>query len=151
MPRAVAGALANREALATIARLEEGPWKPLGAFDEFKDSFAGAPPPPPTDAQFATARAGSETNGMAVAGLVCSILGFLCCCPFVGSILGITFSVIGLNQINAQPSRYSTSPVIAKVGIGIGVAGLVFSLIGLAWNVATGAFHGILQALKAGR
>lgn len=66
----------------TVARFEDGPWKPLRAFPEFAADLAAAPPalatgaPPPTGAG---APAGHIPNY-----LVPAILVTLCCCLPLG-------------------------------------------------------------------
>src|SRR4051812_13376855 len=60
-------------------------WIQLGTVPAFDPSFS----PPPT---FTTpySYSGGGSNGMATAGLVCGILGLLCCC------FGPLFSLLGL-------------------------------------------------------
>ena len=53
-----------------------------------------------------------KTNGMAVAGFVCSLI---VCWP-----LGLIFSIIGMNQTKADPSQG---------GRGLAIAGLVISIV----------------------
>ena len=110
--------------------LEQGgtDWKPLSAFPEF--AGISAPPlmrsgPPP----FPSAGAHPLKNsGMAVAGLVCSVLGLMCCGP-VGSILGLVFSSIGLMEINRNRTQLT--------GKSMAVAGIILSVVGLLVFVAT--------------
>ncbi|EEF59882.1 DUF4190 domain-containing protein [Pedosphaera parvula] len=101
-------------------------WIQLGTLREFSTSFF----PPPT---FTTpySYSGGGTNSMATAGLVCGILGLLCCCfgPLF-SILGLVFSWIALNQINHDPLQRGRSIAIAGLVLSIlGLIGLVFSLL----------------------
>jgi len=143
----------------TIARFEEGAWKPLSTFDEFKDALAasapvGAIPPPagtPPVASSATTSpppAGAyvvtrETNQMAVWALVLSILGLFCCpcLPLVGLILGI----ISLGQINENPHKYSTDASLAKIAIGIAVVAL---LIHCGWGFFFNGFNQLGRQFK---
>ena len=60
-----------------------------------------------------------RTNGMAIAGLVMSLL---CCSP-----LGIIFSSIAISQINRDPNQDGKG--IATAGLVIGIIGAVFGLI----------------------
>lgn len=133
----------------TIARFEDGAWKPLATFDEFKSAFGSptpsVPPPPPGSAetpliQTTYVSPGSEpppfsgvgsqraTNVPAVLGIIFPIV--CCCCAYVGPILGLVFSAIGLSQIKANPNKYSTSDVLPKIGIGISIAILILHIVG---------------------
>jgi Domain of unknown function (DUF4190)/GYF domain 2 len=119
----------------TIGRLGDGPWKPLGTFPEFASAFGAVPPPsssasppsagPPPPALREAALAGRPvpTSGMAIAGLVCSVLGLFCCGPLFSTV-GLILSVLALSQINQNPSQYA--------GKGIAVAGIVLALVGYA-------------------
>lgn len=113
----------------TLVRLDDGPWKPLSTFPEFSAAFSSTPPPtapllsstPPLPLSDAASSGVPATSGMAIAGLVCSILGLFCCGPIL-STLGLVFSVMALSQINQNPLKYT--------GKGIAVAGIVISLAG---------------------
>jgi hypothetical protein len=119
----------------TIARLDEGPWKPLGTFPEFASllgtttaplSSSSLPPlstPPQVPLGGALASGSPPTSGMAITGLICSILGLFCCGPLF-STLGLIFSAMALNQINQDPARYG--------GKAVAVAGIVLSVVGYA-------------------
>jgi hypothetical protein len=138
----------------TIAKFEDGAWKPLGTYEEFKAALgvtgvppalgttpiAGTPPvtgttPPVTEATYTSAQpppfsgVGSrqETNVCSVIGLVASLV--CCCCPYIGPLIGIIFSAIGLSQIHANPNKYSTSDALPKIGLGIGVAMLLLHVV----------------------
>jgi hypothetical protein len=56
------------------------------------------------------------TNGMAVAGLVCSILGF--CVWFLGGILGVIFGLIGL-QKSRDPQVGGRGLAVSAIVIGV--------------------------------
>jgi len=106
----------------TLTRAEGASgWKPLSAFPEFAGVFApppltGGPPP------FAPMGAHPRKNSsMAVAGFVCSLLGLMCCGPFV-SIPGLVFSIIGLVEINRNPAQLT--------GKSMAIAGIVLSAVG---------------------
>jgi Domain of unknown function (DUF4190)/GYF domain 2 len=119
----------------TIVRSGDGPWKPLSTFPEFASALGTVPAPPssatpplstpspPMPLRGTTGSGPAPTSGMAIAGLICSILGLFCCGPLF-STLGLVFSVLGLSQINQNPSRYG--------GKGVAVAGIVLALIGYA-------------------
>jgi hypothetical protein len=128
----------------TIARFEEGPWKPLSTFPEFAPAFGavtpsqGPPPLTPPPALSGPVLAGpgpAPTSGMAIAGLSCSILGLFCCGP-IFSTLGLIFSVLALSQINQFPAKYS--------GRGVAVAGIALALVGYAL-FAVLLFTGVLR------
>jgi hypothetical protein len=80
-----------------------------------------------------------RTNGMAIAGLVCAILGF--CLWFVGGLLGIIFGLIGLGK--------SRDPQVG--GRGIAIAAIFIGLLSL---LASGGFtyltvHGIRAGIAS--
>src|ERR1051325_258385 len=131
----------------TIARFEDGAWKPLATFDEFKPALGftstSAPPPATCETpliQTTYVSSGSEpppfsgvgsqrvTNVPAVLGIIFPIV--CCCCAYVGPILGLVFSAIGLSQIKANPNKYSTSDVLPKIGIGISIVILILHILG---------------------
>lgn len=65
----------------------------------------------------------TDTNPMAITGMICGILSLpmLCCCyglPF--NILGIVFSIVGLTQLKANPQQQ---------GKGMAIAGLICSIL----------------------
>ena len=63
---------------------------------------------------------GKNNNGMAIAGFVCSLT--------VGPLFGLIFSIIGLNQINKSPEKY-TGKGLAIAGIAISAGVLLLYLI----------------------
>jgi hypothetical protein len=65
----------------------------------------------------------SGTNGMAIASLVCSLLGWLC---VIGPILGLVFGFVALNQIK-QTGQGGRGMALA--GIIIGVLVLVLGIV----------------------
>jgi hypothetical protein len=75
------------------------------------------------------------TNGMAIASLVCSLLGWLC---GIGPILGIIFGVLALNKIKetGQGGRG-----LAIAGIAIGAVLIVFGVIGGILSLVSGGFE----------
>jgi hypothetical protein len=115
----------------TITRFGDGPWKPLGTFPEFAAAFGAAtaatpslPPgaPPPLSTGTGSAAAGlPATSGMAIAGLICSILGLFCCGPILSTV-GLVLSALALSQITQNPMRYE--------GKGLAVAGVALALVG---------------------
>ena len=96
---------------------------------------AGYPPPgqgypPPPGAGYPQA---VGTNGMAIASLVSSLLGWIC---GIGPVLGIIFGVLALNKIK-QTGQGGRGLAIA--GIAIGAVLIVFGIIGGILN-AVGSF-----------
>lgn len=57
-----------------------------------------------------------RANGMAIAGLVCSILGF--CVVYIGGLLGIIFGLIGLKR-SARPEMGGRGLSVAAILVGI--------------------------------
>ena len=84
------------------------------------------PPPPPgvgTPNAYPGAPATQQTNGFAIASLVCGILGVVSCgyTFFIGPILAIVFAIVAKKQI----------PVRNQAGGGMATAGLVLGIIGV--------------------
>ncbi len=71
--------------------------------------------------------ASQTTNGMAIAALVCGILGIVSCgyTFFVAPVLAIIFGVIAKKQIAQR----------AQAGAGLATAGLVLGIIGVVISV----------------
>jgi hypothetical protein len=95
----------------------------------------GYPPPgqgypPPPGAAYPQA---VGTNGMAIASLVCSLLGWLC---GIGPILGIIFGILALNKIK-QTGEGGRGLAIA--GIAIGAVLIVFGIIGGIFSLISGS------------
>jgi hypothetical protein len=125
----------------TIARFEDGAWKPLRSFEEFQAALgaagggAGSNVPPintwataPEASVFNGVSAQRQTNWPAVLGLIASIV--CCCCPFVGPILGLALSATGYAQIRSHPNVYSTSAAIPMIGIIISVMMIALQVVG---------------------
>ncbi len=79
------------------------------------------PPPPPQPPGIPTPGAAPGTNGMAVASLVCGIVGWLC---GIGAILAIIFGFVAKNQIRNSGGVQS--------GDGMATAGIVLGFVGIA-------------------
>ena len=129
----------------TLTRFEGGPWKPLSTFPEFVSSLGAVPKPAPPAplAQASLAGRASETNSMAVAGLVMGILSMtvgLVCCGLVFNILGIIFSSVALSQIKKSP--------VQQTGRNLAIVGLVLSLLGLAFQIIIIIVFGAMGILK---
>ncbi|MCV7409775.1 DUF4190 domain-containing protein [Mycobacterium florentinum] len=75
------------------------------------------------------------TNGMAIASLVCSLLGWLC---GIGPILGIIFGILALGKIK-QTGEGGRGLAIA--GIAIGAVLIVFGIIGAIFSVISGSME----------
>lgn len=128
----------NRANANTIVKFEDGAWKPLSTFPEFQAALGVAPKAPLIEATVVTPGAeappfsgiGSQrnTNVPAVLGIVFPIV--CCCCAYIGPILGLVFSFIGLSQIRANPHKYSTSDVLPKIGIGLSIFILILHIMG---------------------
>jgi hypothetical protein len=120
--------IAENRANAATHVLTEGAakWQTLGSLPEFSTLLAtmaatAAPAPviPST----------RRNNGMAIAGFVLGLASFMtlvpsifCCCfGFPLNILGIVFSIVGLEQIHRHPQLYT--------GKSLAVAGLVLSIL----------------------
>lgn len=122
----------------SMVQTPESPgWRPLTMFPEFASALASTMPAPfPTSPQVVE---GAKPNNMAAWGLGLSCFSLLCCGCGVVSILGIVFSIIGLQQANRDPQQ--TGKAIAIAGIVVG--GL--SLLGMILAMIFGAFTELLQ------
>lgn len=110
----------------TIARFGDGPWKPLSTFPEFAGLFKEVPPaaaPPAFSPTTVPSSTPPPANGLAVAGLICGVLGLFCCGPLF-STAALVLSVMALSQINQNPTRYSGKN-LALAGIALAVVGYV--------------------------
>jgi len=113
-------------------------WTFVGLLPEFAGQFSASssqiPPPvaPPSQPR--------RSNSFAIAGLIFGIISFLCCCKFLFSALGITFSLIGLSQINRHPGLYEGRS-FAIAGLVLSIASLLLAFALVAFALATGNFH----------
>lgn len=112
-------------------------WKPLGNVPEFSLWRGGSTTRP----GFADPTAVRRTNTMALTGLIFALIaitfGMCCCYGFPFNVLGVIFSLIGLNQIRQSPEIYD--------GHGIAIAGLVISILSIAAAVGMTLLFGSLQ------
>ena len=149
----------------TIAKAEDGAWKPLRTFPEFADLFpnvasstarAGAPPPldagtPPPFRGTPAPMAPSFNQGipqmhtLSVVGLVCSCLGLLPCCCLPCSLIGLICSVMGYNQLSKAPDgEFSTSKSLPLIGIWVGAVGLLLGTVLVVMKLVFGAFQHLM-------
>lgn len=68
----------------------------------------------------------SSTNGFAIAGFVLSLVGLVCCSFVICGILGLIFSIIGLNKAN---SSNGNGKGLAIAGIIIGGVAILLTII----------------------
>ena len=88
---------------------------------------SGYPPPPATGYGEPGLPGGRQTNGWAIASLVCGIVG---CVPFLTGLLAVIFGIIGL--------RKTRDPRVG--GKGLAIAGLVLGIVSiLLWALFGGA------------
>jgi len=64
----------------------------------------------------------SGMDGWAIAALACAVAGLIGIAPFIGSILGIIFGILGLNRSNH---------LVGGTGRGMSIAGIVIGALGL--------------------
>jgi hypothetical protein len=122
----------------TIVKFEDGAWKPLSTFEEFQPALGAAPRAPLIETtvvapgveapSFSGVGSQRNTNVAAVLGIVFPIV--CCCCAYIGPVLGLVFSFIGMSQIRANPHKYSTSDVLPKIGIGLSIFVLILHIMG---------------------
>jgi hypothetical protein len=118
----------------TLVRVEgTADWKPLAEISELSLWLGGSAAP-------ATIR---RTNSMAMTGLIFALIsitfGMCCCYGFPFNILGLIFSLIGLNQIRQSPETND--------GHGIAIAGLVISILSIAAAVGVTLLFGSLSVI----
>jgi hypothetical protein len=77
----------------------------------------------------------SPSNGLAIASLICSILGLVTCC--VTSFVGIGLGIAGLNQ----SKRTGVGRGLSIAGIAVGSAWVVLGVVVLVALVAAGHNH----------
>ncbi|MGN6625046.1 MAG: GYF domain-containing protein [Tepidisphaeraceae bacterium] len=119
-------------------------WTPAGQVPELADLFGNEPPPmqppPPSPGlppqHLPPHPPSQETNGMAIASLICGILGisgFCCCVPIILSVLAVIFGHQARGQIRAGKG---TGDTIALVGLVLGYIGIVAALAGIGLNIS---------------
>ncbi|HEY3760840.1 MAG TPA: DUF4190 domain-containing protein [Verrucomicrobiae bacterium] len=138
--------IAEGRANAQTQTLAEGAaaWKQLNLLPEFAHYFAAQVPPiapvSPSIPPLATAGA-RKINGWALAGLIFSGASvLLCCCPFLFSIPGLIFSLIGLSQISGNPHLYEGRGM-AIVGLALSIIGIFLGIIVTLDSLLNGSFH----------
>ena len=110
-------------------------WTFVGLLPEFAPDFYVAPPLFTSPKPGSVASAG--TNTLAIWGFICGLLGWTCCgCCVPFDLLGLTFSIIALVQVNAAAGRME--------GRGFAIAGIVLSAASLMWTF----FMTVLGLLK---
>jgi hypothetical protein len=100
---------------ATLVQLEgTTDWKALSSFPEF------AIPPA---VNLPRSQADTQSDGIAIAALICGILSLVCCCagPIFG-VLGLVFSIIVLSRHQDYPAESSRQ---------MALAGLILCIVGL--------------------
>ena len=131
------GSLARTEGLTD--------WKPLWQFPEFSSVLPSGHAPFPAGPSPLLVE--QRTNSMATAGLVTSCLAFICCggCGPL-AILGIVFSIIGLNQANRDPAQ--TGKGVAIAGLVVGIISILGAVVGAIATVGLGAAGALFDALN---
>lgn len=89
----------------------------------------GMPPqaPPPAPGGFPPAGGGNSKNAqiMSIISIVTGVLGLCCCTWFIFSIAAIVLGVLGGKEYDKTGEKKT----LAQVGLGLGVAGIVFGII----------------------
>jgi hypothetical protein len=99
-------------------------WTFLGLLPELAASVGGTPPSIAPLKPVAAAARG--TNGFATAGLICSLLAWVCCCCLPFNLLGIIFSIIALVQLSGQ-AEPQEGRTFAIIGLVLSGTNLLFS------------------------
>jgi hypothetical protein len=111
-------------------------WKPLSTYPEFASVLPASSPTPqpglpgqPNLPHLPPSLVPQKTNTFALAGMILGIVSLITCCcygvPF--NILGLVFSIIGLNQIKSHP--------LAEKGKEMAIAGIILSALSLVLGV----------------
>ena len=118
--------IAQRRVVAgTLVKAEDATeWKPVREFPEFADALAAAPPPPVTPVGPPPAAPGviappaepPRTSGLAIASLVCGILGL---CTGITALVGLVLGIVALVKISRNEDRIG--------GKGLAIAGTCVS------------------------
>jgi len=121
----------RRATAATLVRAEgDRDWKPLAAFPEFAGALAeGQKPPVVGECVPATPPPSGpvKTSGLAIASLVCGVMGFLCLPALAGLVLGLV-SLVKINKSKGQLG-----------GMGLAIAGICVSAMMLFVSIPVGA------------
>ncbi len=114
--------IAQRRVVAgTLVKAEDATeWKPAREFPEFTHTLAAAPPPPVAPAGPPPATPGvivppaepPRTSGLAIASLVCGILGL---CTGISALIGLVLGIMALVKISKSEGRIG--------GKGLAIAG----------------------------
>ena len=102
--------------LTTLVQFEgTADWKPLSSLTEFALPPTVNMPRSPT---------GAQSDGIAIAGLICGILSLVCCCAgTIFGILGLVFSIIVLSRRQDYPAENSRQ--MALIGLILSIVGLL--------------------------
>lgn len=111
-------------------------WTFLGLLPEFVAEFSGQPPV--ITAPKLVAVAPGNTNQMAMWGFILSLVAWFTCCCFPVSLAALTFSIIGLTQVNASND--------GQTGRGMAIAGIVISSAHLLWVFGSMLLNGFSQS-----
>jgi len=105
-------------------------WNFVGLLPEFTSCFAATTPP-----IVLPSGQPRKTNSLAMAGLVCGILAWICCCGFPFNLLGLAFSLVALSRISRHPGLYEGRGV-AIVGLILSIASLLLGFGMVLWSLA---------------
>ena len=93
---------------------------------------------------------GPRPNGMALTGMILGIVsvtvGLCCCYGFPFNIAGIVFSVIGMNQIKADPVNQTGRPM-ALAGLWCSIGSIVIAILMMVLGVAMN-WDGIMKSVN---
>jgi len=115
-------------------------WTTIGLLPELAAQFNA--PPPSIGALASGSPPARGTNGFATAGLVCSLLAWMCCCCLPFSLLGVIFSIIALAQISSQPEPRQEGRVLAIIGLVLSGLHLGLTLLAILLQAAFGQSAG---------
>ncbi len=125
--------IAERRAVGSTRIQVEGSseWRPLSEFPEFAAALAAVPPPvtaaaPPaagTPALLALPAAPPKTSGLAIASLVCGVLGL--CTAGITALVGLVLGIVALMKISKSEGKVGGN-AFAIAGICVSAVFLLF-------------------------
>ncbi|HWD18381.1 MAG TPA: DUF4190 domain-containing protein [Verrucomicrobiae bacterium] len=111
-------------------------WRPLSTFASFAIPPAVAMPAPP-------APVARPSNNLAVASLVCGLLGCICCCcglPF--ALLGLVLSLVALMDAQERDRGLAVAGLILSIlALGLHLIAPLLNLAALPWTMRMSRWH----------
>ena len=105
------------------------PYNPTSGAPSYGSAPGGGMPPqaPPPAPGGYPAQGGGSKNGqiMSIISIVTGVIGLCCCTWFIFSIAAIVLGILGAKEYDKTGEK----KILAQIGLGLGVAGIVFGII----------------------